>query len=64
MALSNQDYRGMLKADIEGLTKKINKNHIGPNMSVSLDCANKKCNREFTFMIDWRYETFFVASSR
>src|SRR5690606_7472415 len=52
----------MSKRDLEGLTREIDENTVGPLMKIEGTCP--KCSIGFEHPIDWRYDSFFAVSSR
>lgn len=60
--VTENDLDEMSKLDLEILTELIDKNFLGPNMSVEGKCA--KCRRDFKKTIPWSYDDFFGVSSR
>jgi len=61
VALASHELDRMNKRDIERLTAAIDKNAIGPDMSVEDKCG--RCKRTFKLSIDWSYDSFFGDSS-
>lgn len=61
VALAAHELDRMNKRDIERLTALIDKNAIGPDMSVEGKCG--RCKRPFKLSIDWSYDSFFGDSS-
>jgi len=52
----------MGKADIELLSNEIDKNRLGPDLSIETKCDN--CGTKFTRTIPWEYSNFFGISSQ
>lgn len=62
LAPVRQDMMDMAKVDLESIVSLLNKNHVGPDMSVEGQC--EKCSNDFVTSIDWGYDSFFGISSR
>jgi hypothetical protein len=69
IALTDNDLDDMSKLDIETLAHRIDLNGVGPIMVLEVDdptvpvaAGNKP--RKFLTQVDWRYDSFFVISSR
>ncbi len=60
--LVQEDLDELEKIDIETLTAQIDKNNVGPDMSVEAKC--KRCKTKFVSSINWNYDDFFGVSSR
>jgi len=59
-----EELDGMVKYDIEMLSHLIDKNSVGPDMSIKGRCPKQQCNHEFQIPINWETESFFGISSR
>lgn len=62
VALTVNELDEMGKKDIEKITNLMDKNAIGPNMSVEGDCP--RCRSDYKMPIDWSYDNFFDISGR
>jgi hypothetical protein len=60
--LAKNELDEMGKRDFENLASEIDRNSLGPDMSVEAQCP--KCSKEFLTSIQWMAESFFGASSR
>lgn len=63
VALGEDELGEMSKLDLERHVAEIDKNTVGPDLSIEAQCTHKQCERVFTTSIDWSYETFFSISS-
>ena len=61
MPVSEHELDELSKLDFETLAHLVDKNAIGPDMSINDKC--RLCSRPFTTSIDWGYESFFAISS-
>lgn len=61
LPVSESELDELSKFDFETLVHLVDKNSIGPDMSISDKC--RLCSRPFTTSIDWGYESFFAFSS-
>ena len=61
MPISEHELDELSKFDFETLAYLIDKNAIGPDMSIKDKC--RLCSRPFVTSIDWGYESFFAISS-
>ena len=61
-AFADHELDGMYKIDIETLTNLIDRNSLGPDMSVEDVCA--RCSKHYRSTLDWGNEAFFGISSR
>jgi hypothetical protein len=52
----------MCKRDIEAISRGIEDNYLGPDMSIKVRCD--KCKSEIESQINWGYDNFFGISSR
>lgn len=62
VALTINELDEMGKVDIETLTSQMDKNAIGPNMSVEGVC--NRCRSDYHMVIDWSYDNFFDISGQ
>ncbi len=61
VALAMAELDEMSKADIEKITSLMDKNAVGPNMSIEGECP--RCRYNYNMAIDWSYDNFFGISS-
>jgi hypothetical protein len=59
--LAKHELDEMAKKDFESLASEIDRNSLGPDMSVDACCS--KCKNEFKTSIQWTAESFFGVSS-
>jgi hypothetical protein len=62
IALTVNELDEMGKKDIEKITHGMDRNAIGPNMSVEGECP--RCRSDYRMPIDWSYDNFFDISGR
>lgn len=62
LGVSESELDEMAKYDIELLSRRIEDNDLGPNMSVDSKCP--RCKRESRHPMSWGYDDFFGISSR
>ncbi|KKN26420.1 hypothetical protein LCGC14_0874980 [marine sediment metagenome] len=62
MVLIDGELDDMEKEDIEVLTRAIDDNSVGPDMSIEGEC--KSCRKDYTIAIEWSNRDFFAPSSR
>lgn len=62
LALVSHELDEMGKHDIELLSKKLEDEPLGPNMSIEKRC--QKCRKDMKLPIRWSYDDFFGTSSR
>lgn len=62
--LSDNDLDEMTKLDLERLISDIDKNGLGPDLSIETLCTDERCERQFRTSLDWGYDSFFTVSSK
>lgn len=61
VVMTEDDVDGLMKRDLERITKEMDRHHLGPNMAVELECP--ACKEEIRSSMDWSYDSFFSTSS-